>query len=78
MYEIGPTESPICFAAGEFSIGFWGFFIPAQDWRYRVVEVVQGEGLGKIILLAGATDLPPAAQVAIRLKMPDTVHRSLK
>jgi hypothetical protein len=71
VYEIGPVDSPVRFAAGEFSDGIWGFFIPAHDWRYRVVDVIPGEGLGKIILLAGATDLPTSAEVTVRLKTPD-------
>ncbi len=71
VYEIGPAGSPVRFAAGEFSTGIWGFFIPGDDWRYRVVDIIPAEGSGKIILLAGPTDLPPAAEVAIRLKMPD-------
>jgi hypothetical protein len=71
VYEIGPVDSPVRFAAGEFSDGLWGFFIPARDWRYRVVDVISSEGLGKIIVLAGATDLPAAAKVTVRLKTPD-------
>jgi hypothetical protein len=71
VYEIGPRESAIRFAAGEFSSGIWAFFIPAQDWRYRVTEVVPGQGPGKVILVAGATDLPAGVQVEITLKAPD-------
>ena len=71
VYAIGPADSPVCFAAGEFSNGIWGFFISAHDWRYRVVDVISGEGLGKIILLAGPTDLPTGAEVTVRLTMPD-------
>ena len=29
VYEIGPAESPIRFAAGEFSNLIWGFYTPA-------------------------------------------------
>jgi hypothetical protein len=29
IYEIGPQDGPIRFAAGELSNGVWGFYIPA-------------------------------------------------
>ncbi|CAN5385053.1 hypothetical protein BH10PLA2_BH10PLA2_01930 [soil metagenome] len=29
IYEVGPTDSLIRFAAGELSNGVWGFYIPA-------------------------------------------------
>ncbi|HVF20945.1 MAG TPA: hypothetical protein VNA14_11995 [Mycobacteriales bacterium] len=29
VYEIPDTDPPVVFAAGEFSNGVWGFFVPA-------------------------------------------------
>ena len=29
VYEIPGTDPPVVFAAGEFSYGVWGFFVPA-------------------------------------------------
>ena len=29
IYEAGPQDSPVRFAAGELSNGVWGFYIPA-------------------------------------------------
>ena len=29
VYEIPDTDPPVVFAAGEFSYGVWGFFVPA-------------------------------------------------
>jgi len=29
IYEVGPQERPIRFAAGELSNGVWGFYVPA-------------------------------------------------
>ncbi len=30
LYEIGPLDSPVRFAAGELSNGVWGFYVPAE------------------------------------------------
>lgn len=70
VYEIGPTGSSVRFAAGEFSNGVWGLYIPTSDWRYRVVDVIPARGPGKIILLAGATDLPTGTRVSVRFATP--------
>lgn len=71
VFEIGLAGATVRFAAGEFSRGLWGFFIPADDWRYRVVDVFPGDGLGKVISLAGPTGLPAGTQVTVRLMTAD-------
>ncbi len=29
VYEVAETDPPVRFAAGEFSIGVWGFYVPS-------------------------------------------------